>query len=230
MPDGGPFPIHYWRDDASSSGPTLPFPPNTSGYLYYTTTSDSPATGGQIRLRLAEQDQPFSLVLGADLLLHNGFPWRIPLLMLACPDIHPFLKPLTHQLLADNLVSPDLMSQCAGIRQSSNELMHLGDNISHSFTDPFLLTFNRKYAGFWLIGKDRGRYIRIDNPLRDTRFFRNPQSFPLFPYEGQWAFCSFSPTRTNLLTNISSFQAAHLCVSNRSPRSHPRSTFSALLS
>ncbi|PBK71655.1 hypothetical protein ARMSODRAFT_1016663 [Armillaria solidipes] len=85
----------------------VPFPDKTTGFLYYWTHSDLPATAGQVRFRLTSTNDPSLFESGSDLHKLDGTPWAIPLGRLL--RVHGSDSGYVQMLLDDGLVSKDLI-------------------------------------------------------------------------------------------------------------------------
>ncbi|SJL08460.1 uncharacterized protein ARMOST_11824 [Armillaria ostoyae] len=83
------------------------FPDKTTGFLYYWTHSDLPATAGQVRFRLTSTNDPSLFKSGSDLLKPDGTPWAIPLAKLV--RVYGSGSGYVQILLDDGLVSKDLI-------------------------------------------------------------------------------------------------------------------------
>ncbi|KAK0216547.1 hypothetical protein EDD85DRAFT_870226 [Armillaria nabsnona] len=81
------------------------YPNQTTGFYYYWTHPDLPATAGQLRFRLTPSNDPSLFKLGSDLLRPNGLPWSVSLARLF--GLQKFYY--TDILLEDGLVTKDLV-------------------------------------------------------------------------------------------------------------------------
>ena len=79
------------------------YPPDTKAFLYYFTSPEKPRIAGELRLRVASDDDPGSFERGSDLLKPNGRLWSRPLYVLS-----KFYIPLYEKLREERLVSDDL--------------------------------------------------------------------------------------------------------------------------
>ena len=65
--------LHYKRNGSTLL--CVPYPPETTGFLYYFTSRERPRIAGELRLRVASSDDPKSFESGHDLLRLDGRPW-----------------------------------------------------------------------------------------------------------------------------------------------------------
>ncbi|KAK0432144.1 hypothetical protein EV421DRAFT_1850796 [Armillaria borealis] len=72
-------PGHYFYYFLIEPKTYVSFPDKTTGFLYYWTHSDLPATAGQVRFRLTSTNDPSPFESGSDLHKPDGTPWAIPL-------------------------------------------------------------------------------------------------------------------------------------------------------
>ncbi|KAJ6566755.1 hypothetical protein B0H19DRAFT_713692, partial [Mycena capillaripes] len=54
-----------------------PFPPQSSGFLYYHKNPSALPMEGSVRLRVTPDKEPSSFSRGQDLLIPSGCPWQI---------------------------------------------------------------------------------------------------------------------------------------------------------
>ncbi|KAK0432155.1 hypothetical protein EV421DRAFT_123658 [Armillaria borealis] len=97
-------PGHYFHYFHMKPKSYVSFPDKTTGFLYYWTHSDLPATAGQVRFRLTSANDPSLFKSGSDLLKPDGLPWAIPLAKLLGSG-----SGYVQILLDDGLVSKDLI-------------------------------------------------------------------------------------------------------------------------
>ncbi|KIY43650.1 hypothetical protein FISHEDRAFT_78494 [Fistulina hepatica ATCC 64428] len=146
-----------------------PYPSDTKGFFYYHQPHDpSHAIRSQIRFRLASCPDDFWL--GKDLQFPTGLPWRIPLLMIACPRMHPQLQGFYDQLLQESLVSSEITTRCQTITNSTRGKMDIGDNIIYSFREPISLELDAASPlAVWVVGPDIAYRVVVPNPFWDPR-------------------------------------------------------------
>ncbi|KAJ6463681.1 hypothetical protein C8R47DRAFT_78336 [Mycena vitilis] len=86
----------------------VPFPENSEGFMYFHTQPNAAPLEGSIRFRLTSKNDPSSFSCGQDLTLPSGAPWQVILPQLINARYHR----LRDQLLHENLVTKDQLSQC----------------------------------------------------------------------------------------------------------------------
>ncbi|KZP33899.1 hypothetical protein FIBSPDRAFT_990221 [Athelia psychrophila] len=74
------FRLHYRRPDSSAI--YTPFPENSSGFLYLSSTADKAQSAWEVRFRVTDSNSPPSFKSGADLLRPDHKPWHIPVRLL----------------------------------------------------------------------------------------------------------------------------------------------------
>ncbi|KAJ6452162.1 hypothetical protein C8R47DRAFT_288910 [Mycena vitilis] len=95
-----------------------PFPENTAGFLYYHKHPRAAPMEGSIRLRVTRNNSPSSFSRGQDLCLPSGFSWQTILPQIA---VHSDLTDIRIQLLRENLVTPEQLSQCSRVFGGSTQ-------------------------------------------------------------------------------------------------------------
>ena len=152
------------------------FPMDTRGFLYYHSPAKFPATAGEIRFHITENNRPSSFFRGKDLLSHRGVPWRIPLLTIASDSLACY-KPIREQLLLENLVTEEQLVTCARIFSSNS--FQTNSIIVHSLDQLFPITFGSSVT-LWAVAQGAAWHVRIQKLFHDMRL-RPSQS----PYAGQ---------------------------------------------
>ncbi|KZP33730.1 hypothetical protein FIBSPDRAFT_1035743 [Athelia psychrophila] len=99
------FTLRYSRSQLEPSPTHTPFPENSSGFLYLSSSPGKPQSAWEIRFRVTDGNAPQSFESGADLLCPDHKPWRIPLRALGTKK-YPALREL---LLRDGLVNHALL-------------------------------------------------------------------------------------------------------------------------
>jgi hypothetical protein len=135
-----------------------PFPHDCRGFFYYHLPSDLPRIAAEIRFRKTSGSDPSSFAAGSDLMLPNGIPWRIPLLMIVTSDTAKYAA-LRDMLLNDRLISPMFLNKCMGryrklpIKTSSTLLYSLGQL--------FHLDFSSQVRSLWIVGPTGAQNVRL---------------------------------------------------------------------
>ncbi|KAJ6566118.1 hypothetical protein B0H19DRAFT_1066463 [Mycena capillaripes] len=87
----------------------VPFPPQSTGFLYFHKEPNALPMEGSVRLRVTPDQEPSSFRRGHDLLLPSGCPWQVILPQIASQRVQTGFR---HQLLHENLVTPEQLEQC----------------------------------------------------------------------------------------------------------------------
>jgi hypothetical protein len=144
-----------WRPHYSNIRSRLiPFPPHTSGFLYYHQPQDAPLLAGQLRFRLTPDRLPQSFSQGKDCLTPEGDAWKIPLIVLHHFETHRYIY---RQLRLDGFVSDALHSKLANI-----EFVPRNTGIFlHSLHQVFPVDFATTYLRFFVVGDSTCRLVNI---------------------------------------------------------------------
>lgn len=110
FPDSNGPGARLWYSQSGQDG--VPFPPDSSGFLYYNSEAPAGALERSLRFRLTSNNTPSSFSGGQDLLAPSGLPWRVTLPQIACYDLYPRIR---EQLLHENLATEEQLSQCRNI-------------------------------------------------------------------------------------------------------------------
>lgn len=152
--------------------PIIPFPPNTHGFLYYTSLASArppvpdnrSSELGQIRFRITPSSDPSSFAHGKDLLMPNGLTWHsVPRAPYNYRNGRPsFLWKL---LLRDGLVS-DAITYTHRQRHSSDDLTRFGQPFPVKFGG---LRFSRTVRSDNMgqeSSEEETAQLNVRNPLR----------------------------------------------------------------
>ena len=159
--------LHYKRN-----GSTLlyvPYPPETTGFLYYFTSRERPRIAGELRLRVASSDDPKSFESGHDLLRLDGRPWSRSLF-----SVSKHYTPLYEKLREERLVSDDL-----GTVLSTFTRVPRCQQI-YTLNDPFIVNLEKIDQDFTIITQQAMELLRFNGPLADCRSMRRQ----ITPYTG----------------------------------------------
>ncbi|EDR13135.1 uncharacterized protein LACBIDRAFT_308639 [Laccaria bicolor S238N-H82] len=126
----------------------LPFPPHSSGFLYYHQPPGAPLLAGELRFRLTSNHLPESFNQGEDCLTPEGDAWKIPLFVL---HHTPFHRDVYQQLRVDGFVSDALDSQLKSIAQTS-VCPRSTSVILHSLHQVFPVDFSATTFRFFVVG------------------------------------------------------------------------------
>lgn len=157
------------------------FPPDQRGFFYYHSESTSSPYSGQLRFRLTPSSDPRSWVVGSDFLKPNGLPWNNSLLAISTQ--HPKLTAIRNLLLADGLITPELVERCQQVFAWRRSLGR-PNLLLTGLGQPFLAKFQALDAGqFAVVGRKEQEFVRIGAFFRDSR--NRQEDGPLRPYRGK---------------------------------------------
>ncbi|KAK0236745.1 hypothetical protein EDD85DRAFT_952688 [Armillaria nabsnona] len=146
--------LHYSRIIPKSY---ISFPDKTTGFLYYWTHSDLPATAGQIRLRLTSTNDPSLFESGSDLHKPDGTPWAIPLARLLRDGSG---SGYIQMLLNDGLVSKELI-RSKYFRLYEKLRFRATSVLIESFDDVFPLSFPRSALSISAASSDGAAQVQL---------------------------------------------------------------------
>ena len=146
------------------------YPPDTSAFLYYFTPPERPRIAGELRLRVASNDDFASFESGSDLLSLNGHPWSISLIQVSNYHI-----PLYKKLRQEGLVSDDLDAVLSTFPTRVRKCQHL-----YTLNDTFIVDFSNDNLFFNVIAERGVERIRVSGPFVENR------GAPTTPYRGAY--------------------------------------------
>ena len=138
-----------------------PFPPNSSGFLYYHQPQGAPLLAGEVRFRLTPNNLPESFSQGKDCLTPDEDIWKIPLLSLYRYKAH---KNVYRQLQLDGFVSDALHSKLKTVIKSSRCPRHSGI-ILHSLHQVFAVDFSACNLTLFVVGDSTYRRVLLHCPF-----------------------------------------------------------------
>jgi hypothetical protein len=153
------------------------FPDDANGFFYYFTPSKASPIAGQLRFRITPSADPSSWSSGRDLCWPRmNIEWMVPLLKIV--QDRPMHSALRTLLLADKLISPELVERCMELRKWRGTL---GTQIVlDGLEQPFYTSFSAHDRGrFAVIGREREKFVHMRAFFRDLRKYR-----PVDPYTG----------------------------------------------
>jgi len=180
----------YWRAQAYMTlnyrvgSRHLPFPPDSSGWLYFYRGADRPTITGEVRFRLALSGNPKDFASGSDLLHPDGLPWKIPLLHIATV---PKFKMLQNILLRDKFVDLGLLARCDAIVKQMGCPHRNHAQLLSSLDDVFVLDFSHAARNLYVWRHDEELFTlwALALPVVDSRTGEK-----LRPYTGR-VLCRF---------------------------------------
>lgn len=190
--------VGYTNDQ---KGVEVPFPRGIGGFFYYHQPPAASPASGQLRFRITPSSWPGSWASGVDLHLPNGLVWKKSLLEIL--GKHPKLTALHTLLLADGLISSELVQQCKKIMKwrgtlGPNILLFKPGQVFHTAFSAF------DKGQFVVVGREAQSYVRIES------FFRDLRSKHVNPYAGDLYFISIIFPHTYSDSQLS-FSGSALC-------------------
>ncbi|KAJ7510988.1 hypothetical protein B0H11DRAFT_2183689 [Mycena galericulata] len=131
-----------------------PFPAHASGFLYYHAPPSLDPTAAAIRLRLAasKNENPRAPPC-TDLLALSGLPWSLPIIILASLKTY---APFVAQLLADELVSTELLERCRSLAPHLGNIRPVHTATVHCIGQPFPMRFYTWSTRVVIVNSARG--------------------------------------------------------------------------
>jgi hypothetical protein len=138
------------------------YPPDTTGFLYYSTSPEKPRIAGELRLRVTSSDDAASFDSGSDLLLNNGRPWMRPLYALS-----KFYPILYGKLREEQLVQDDLDAALSNL--PSEHLLYRRSAFLYSLKDTFIVDFRNIESNFFVITEQGVERLSLYRLFSDSR-------------------------------------------------------------
>ena len=135
------------------------YPPDTSAFLYYFSSPERPRIAGELRLRVASNDDSASFESGSDLLSLNGQPWSISLI-----QVSKYHIPLYSKLRQEGLVSDDLDAVLSNFPATVRGCHHL-----YTLNDTFIVDFSIKDLYFLVITEQGVERIELRRSFVELR-------------------------------------------------------------
>lgn len=143
---------------------------NAQGFLYYNVPPPHlPPIMGDLRFRITSSSDPSSFNDGSDLLhATRPIPWSLPLLHLVKTNKFPICE----QLVAENLISQELLDRCQLIWKNSSGATPLYTRRIRSFLyhldQPIFFPFDHRAntTRIWVVGKEKLSLCTARHPLR----------------------------------------------------------------
>ncbi|EDQ98206.1 uncharacterized protein LACBIDRAFT_308127 [Laccaria bicolor S238N-H82] len=142
-------------------GKPTPFPPNSSGFLYYHQPQGAPLLSGEVRFRLTPNNLPESFSQGEDCLIPHGDIWKIPLLSLHSYKTH---QDVYRQLQLDGFVSDALHSKLKTVAKTCPCPRHSAV-ILHSLHQVFPVDFALAHMNLFVVGDSTYRRVLLHCPF-----------------------------------------------------------------
>jgi len=117
------------------------YPPDTTAFLYYFTSPGKPRISGEVRFRVASNDDHVSFESGSDLLRLDGQPWSRSLY-----SVSKYHIPLYEKLREDGFVPDDLDAVLSTFPPIVRSNQHL-----YTLNDTFILDFEIDKPSFTVI-------------------------------------------------------------------------------
>ena len=138
------------------------FPPDTTAFLYYSTSPEKPRIAGELRLRVTSRNDPASFESGSDLMLTNGQLWSRPLYSLSKLYI-----PLYEKLKEDRLLSDDLDSVLSNF--PLKRCHYHRNDFHYTLNDTFTVDFSRRKTKFTVVTEQGVESLVLDKVFSDHR-------------------------------------------------------------
>ncbi|EDR13142.1 uncharacterized protein LACBIDRAFT_308650 [Laccaria bicolor S238N-H82] len=158
----GILPACRWRFRYHDmNGKPTPFPPNSSGFLYYHQPQGAPLLAGEVRFRLTPNNLPESFSQGEDCLTPHGDIWKIPLLSVHGHKGH---QNIYRQLQLDGFVSDALHSKLKTVAKACPCPRHSAI-ILHSLHQVFPVHFATWFLSLFVVGDSTYRRVFLRFPF-----------------------------------------------------------------
>ncbi|SJL08450.1 uncharacterized protein ARMOST_11814 [Armillaria ostoyae] len=165
-------PGHYFYYFLIEPKTYVSFPDKTTGFLYYWTHSDLPATVGQVPFRLTSTNDPSLFESGSDPHKPDGTPWAIPLGRLL--RVHGSGSGYVQMLLDDGLVSKDLI-RSKYFRLYEKLRLHANSVLIESPDDVFPVSFPRSTLSIYAASSDAATQGILRFKLEDQPWVEDPK-------------------------------------------------------
>jgi len=166
--------VQYARD--KHNNPVF-FPDDAKGFFYYFTPSKASPIAGHLRFRITPSADPASWSSGRDLCWPNNVEWKVQLMTII--QVHPQLTALRTLLLAEKLISPELVERCMKLVKWRETLGP--QTVLNGLEQPFYTSFSAHDRGrFAVIGREEEKFVHV------RPFFRDLRSRPVDPYTGMY--------------------------------------------
>ena len=158
--------------DGTTQSP--PYPPDTTVFLYYSTTPGRPRIAGEIRLRVASSDDYASFESGFDLLRSDGEPWSLSLY-----NVSKYHIPLYQKLREDGLVPDDLDTILSSFTRMTKR------QSIYTLNDTFVVDFSSRYMFLSVISEQGVEKSGLISAFEERRLKR------ALPYTGACAYINY---------------------------------------
>ena len=153
---------HIWQMSYREvRGERIPFPPNSSGFLYFHQPQGAPLLAGELRFRPTLNNLPESFSHGEDCMTPEGDVWKIPLFVL---HSFPYHQHIYQRLRKDGLVSDALHSKLADVLKTCLCPRNTSV-ILHSLDQVFPINFAVRSFRFFIVGDSSCRMADIRFPF-----------------------------------------------------------------
>ena len=155
-------PCHWQFGYHDMHGKPSPFPPNSSGFLYYYQPQGAPLLAGELRFRLTANNLPESFSHGEDCLTPDEDIWKIPLLVLYRYKAH---QSIYRQLQLDGFVSDALHSKLKTVVKTIGCCPQHSGIILHSLHQVFPVKFSASNLSLFVVGDSTYRRVGFHCPF-----------------------------------------------------------------
>ncbi|TFK52253.1 hypothetical protein OE88DRAFT_1734277 [Heliocybe sulcata] len=156
-PEEPSFSLRYWHPGFKS----IPFPPDSHGFLYWHLEPDAPSVSGQVRFRTTTSSDPATFPSGRDLQLPDGRTWNISLFEIARGSIYSALRA---HLLFEKLVTAKVLDTALNISvpyRASIAHPITGSLLIWKFGQTFPVDLGHLAVSVWVIGSSAGERLRL---------------------------------------------------------------------
>ncbi|TFK46204.1 hypothetical protein OE88DRAFT_1739660 [Heliocybe sulcata] len=144
-----------------SGSNSVPFPPDSQGFLYWHLDPDAPPILGQVRFRTTASSDPATFPNGQDLQLPDGGTWNISLFDIARRSRYSGLRVY---LLSERLVTAKVLYAALTISGSQGkQIFHpaTGSVLIWKFGQRFVVDLQNLAVVPWIIGSLAGESLRL---------------------------------------------------------------------
>ena len=138
------------------------FPPDTTAFLYYSTSPEKPRIAGELRLRVTSRNDPASFESGSDLMLTNGQLWSRPLHCLS-----KYYVPLYQKLREDQLLPDDLVTALSTF--PSRRCHYQRSHFFYTLNDTFTVDFSSRTLYFIVVTEQGVENVALHTLFPDRR-------------------------------------------------------------
>ena len=167
------------------------FPPDTKGFLYYSTSPEKPRIAGELRFRVTSSNDPASFESGSDLVRMDGQLWSRPLYSLT-----KYYVPLYEKLREDRLLPDDLVKALALSTFPLRKIFYHRSHFHYTLNDTFTVDFSKRRSFLIFVTEQGVEDLVLNQVFCDHRTMHRDRR----PYTG--ALCKSSSLDIFILMNL----------------------------